>query len=232
MIEFGDIMNEYLLEETVGEQSKRAVVMVGRFNPPTQGHYSAIKLMTAFTVAMGHKVTPIVVVVANDNTSKDLKRNPLSAEDRIKFMTASGNANGVKFITSKTAFDAFKDVRKAGFEPYAIAAGSDRAAKYIELLDKYFTAADGSKLKHIILPGLDERADPDDGVPSEELLDMAENGKEIPIHMMSASMARLAVKLGKKKAFASILGVNQKLADIIFKKVKISLNSPNAEIKK
>jgi hypothetical protein len=172
-----------------------------------------------------HKgVVPIVVVVAGAETSKDLSKNPLSAEDRIKFMTASGRANGVKIITAPSAMAAFEEVRKAGYEPYAIAAGSDRASKYIELLDKYFTGPNGEKLEHVVMPGLEERSDPDDeGTPSEEILAIAEKGEDIPVHMISGSMARLAVKMGYKVAFAKILGVKQSLSDIIFKKVAASL---------
>ena len=115
-------------EETVGEQPKKAVVMVGRMNPPTAGHYKVIDLMKKFE-RTNKGVTPIVVVVAGKETSKDLKKNPLSAEDRVKFMTASGKANGVKFIIAPSAFAAFEEVRKAGYEPYGIAAGSDRGTK-------------------------------------------------------------------------------------------------------
>lgn len=220
---------QFLFEETVGEQSKLAVVAVGRFNPPTAGHYKVIDLMKKFA-RLNKGYTPIVVVVAGAGTSKDLHKNPLTAEDRVKFMTASGKANGVKFIISKSAFDAFEDVRKEGFEPVAIAAGSDRGSKYLEMLDKYFTKADGSKIKHQVMPGLDEREDPeDDGVPSEEILKMAEDGEEIPVHMISGSMARLAVTMGYQNAFSKILGVDRKLSDLIFKKVKASLDTPVPE---
>jgi len=221
--------DDLLFEETAGEQSKKAVVMVGRMNPPTAGHYKVIDLMKKFA-RTNKGVTPIVVVVAGEKSSKDLKKNPLSADDRIKYMEASGKANGIKFITAPSAFAAFESVRQAGYEPYAIAAGSDRGDKYLELLDKYFTDKDGGKLKHVIMPGLDAREDPDDdGTPSEEVLAIAEKGGEIPVHMISGSMARLAVKLGYKKAFAMILGVNQSLADIIFKKVAAALDAPEPE---
>lgn len=214
---------EELFEETVGKQQKRAVVMVGRFQPPTSGHYKVIDLMKKFE-RTNKGVTPIVVVVAGEKTSKDASKNPLTAEDRVKFMTASGKANGVKFIVAPSAFMAFEEVRKAGFEPYAIAAGSDRASKYIELLDKYFTDKDGKKLPHVVMPGLKEREDPDDeGVPSEEVLQMAEDGEDIPIHLISGSMARLAVKLGYKNAFAKILGLDRKLADSVFKKLQAAI---------
>jgi len=214
-----------LFEETVGMQSKRAVVMVGRMNPPTAGHYKVIDLLKKF--ARENKgVVPVVVVVAGKETSKDKSKNPLTGEERVKFMQASKKANGIQFIISGSAFAAFEDVRKAGYEPYAIAAGSDRASKYLEMLDKYFTGPDGKKLEHVIVPGLKDREDPDDeGTPSEEVLELAEKGEEIPLHLISGSMARLAVKLGYKVAFAKILGVDQKLADLIFKKVEAALGS-------
>lgn len=212
-----------LFEETVGQQPKKAVVMVGRMNPPTGAHYKVIDLMKKFA-RKNKGVSPIVVIVAGKETSKDLQKNPLSAEDRIKFMTASGKANGVKFIEAPSAFAAFEEVRKAGFEPYAVAAGSDRGAKYLEMLDKYFTDKDGGKLQHVVMPGLQDREDPeDDGVPSEEILKLAEEGEDIPVHLISGSMARLAVKLGLKNAFAKILGVDRKLSDLIFKKIETAL---------
>lgn len=218
-----------VFEETVGAQSKRAIVFIGRFQPPTKSHYHVIDLMKKF--ARENKgVTPIVVVVAGKETSKDTKKNPLSAEDRVKFMSASGNANGVKIITAPSAFAAFESVRESGYEPYAIAAGSDRGSKYLEMLDKYFTAKDGSPLKHVLMSGLKDREDPDDdGTPSEEVLELAENDEEIPIHLISGSMARLAVKLGKKKALAKILGVSQTLSDAIFKKIAVALDAPEPE---
>jgi hypothetical protein len=220
-----------LFEETVGQQPKKAIVLVGRFQPPTAAHYKVIDLMKKFA-RKNKGVSPIVVIVEGKETSKDLQKNPLSSEDRVKFMTASGKANGIKFIVAPSAFAAFEEVRKAGFEPYAVAAGSDRGKHYIELLDKYFTSSDGTKLEHVIMPGLQDREDPeDDGVPSEEVLKLAEEGEDIPPHLISGSMARLAVKLGLKNAFARILGLDRKLSDLIFKKIETALSTPEPEKK-
>jgi hypothetical protein len=220
---------EYLFEETVGEQPKKAVVMVGRMNPPTAGHYKVIDLMKKFA-RLNKGVIPIVVVVAGKETSKDKQKNPLSAEDRIKFMSASGKANGVKFLIASSAFAAFEEVRKDGYEPFGIAAGSDRGAKYKEMLDKYFTTTDGKPLKHEVISGLEEREDPEDeGKPSEEVLLMAEAGEDIPVHLISGSMAREAVKLGLKKAFAKITDLDQKLANMMFKKIEAALAEQEPE---
>lgn len=227
------MQEQYLLEETVGKQDKKAVVFIGRFQPATKSHFMVIDFMKKFE-RLNKGVKPIVVVVAGAGTSKDTHKNPLSAADRISYMSNSGLANGIKFIQASSAFAAFEEVRKAGYEPYAIAAGSDRAEKYLELLDKYFKDENDKTLPHVIMPGLETREDPDDetGVPSEDVLLDAEKGGDIPTSMISGTMARLAVKLGLKKAFAKILGVNQKLADSIFNKIQDVLNTPEPEPEK
>jgi hypothetical protein len=215
-----------LLEETLPMQPKKAVVMLGRMNPPTVGHYMVINSMKKYI--REHKdVTPFIVVIAGKETSKDLSKNPLSAEDRLKFIKASGKADGIQMFEAGSVFAAFEKLRELGYEPYAVAAGSDRAKKYIELLDKYFTD-DGKKLPHEIVPGLKEREDPDDeGTPSEEILKLAEDGEDIPLFMISGSMARLAVKLGYKVAFSKIVGLPQKLSDMMFAKVQRALGVAN-----
>jgi nicotinamide mononucleotide adenylyltransferase len=73
---------DLLLETSVPEQPQRAAVAVGRFNPPTLGHYKVIKLMKKFIVNnpnLGLDQLPIVVVIDGEETGKDLQRNPLTA---------------------------------------------------------------------------------------------------------------------------------------------------------
>ena len=211
---------DFLIEETVGEQPKRAVVMVGRLNPPTAAHLKVIDLMKKYARTT-KGVEPVVVIVNGEKTSKDKSKNPLSVEDRIKFLNASGKANGVKILSAGSAFAAFEEVRKAGFEPYAIAAGSDRAKGYKEMLDKYYTSSEGKTLHHEVMSGLAEREDPeDDGVPSEEVLKLAEKGEDIPTHLISGSMAREAVKQNLPKAFEKIVGLPEKLSKMMFDKIR------------
>lgn len=208
-------MDEFLLEETVGFQSKKAVIMVGRFQPPHAGHYKVIDNMKLFLRKnKDYSVTPIVVVINGTKTSADKSKNPLTPEERIKFMQASGKANGVNFLISDSAFAAFEDVRKAGFEPIVIAAGSDRANKYVELLDKYFKNGDQS-IDHFALPGL-ERTDADDN----EL-----KSNDVDVSKVSGSMARAAVEAGYEDVFANIVGLSNKpkLAKLLFNKIKTSM---------
>ena len=222
---------DYILEETVGQQPKRVAVAVGRLNPPTRGHYKVIDAMKAFIRAnpkLNLEAMPVLVIVAGEKTSKDKSKNPLTAEERKSFIEASGKANGVKVLTSSSAFAAFEDVRKAGFEPIAVAAGSDRAAKYIELLDKYFKTDDDKPIKHYMVPGLDRDQD-DEVADGPEAFDMIarmiEDGDEVDDAQISGTLARYLVKNGKEQAFAYVVGLEKKpkLAKQMFDKVKAAL---------
>ena len=226
-------MSEILYEaDTVGEQSKRAVVMVGRMNPPTRGHYKVMDAMKAFIrdkKKLNLEATPIVVIVAGEKTGADKSKNPLTAEERKSFLESSGRANGVKFIVAPSAFAAFEEVRKAGFEPIAIAAGSDRAPGYLTMLDKYFTKADGSAIKHVTVPGLDRDMDDDAAVSGEDGYEMIgrmiEDGDKVDDAQISGSLARHFVKANKAKAFAYVVGLEAKpkLAATMMKKIKTAM---------
>lgn len=218
--------------QTVGEQKTRAAVAIGRFQPPTAGHYKVIDTMKGFirtNPELKLSATPIVVIVDGEKTSQDKKQNPLTPEERIKFMSSSGKANGVIFITAPSAFAAFEEVRKAGYEPIAIAAGSDRADKYVGLLNKYFTKADGSKIEHMAIPGLERdnqegKAEKKSGA-MQRALDALKSGTELDTSEVSGSMARRAVELGYEEEFAQIVGLGNKpkLAKLMFDKIKASM---------
>jgi hypothetical protein len=217
----------YEAAETVGEQTHRAVVAVGRFQPPTRGHYKVMGAMKAF-IRDNHDlnlaVQPVVVIVAGEKTGADKTKNPLTADERKSFMESSGNANGVKFLIAGSAFAAFEEVRKAGFEPIAIAAGTDRAAGYLKMLDKYFTKADGTPIKHMVVPGLERDQDDDvnDGDDAfDMIIRMINDGDEVDDAQISGSLARYAAKKGEAKAFAYIVGLEKKpkLAEKLISKI-------------
>lgn len=226
-------MTDFLFEGWVSPtpmQNKKAVVMMGRMNPPTAGHLYVIGKMWSY--AQKNKLVPIVIVVSGAKSSQDKSKNPLDAETRISYLkSAIPSANGMKFmICDGGGPKAFEAVREAGFEPYAVAAGSDRAPGYIKILDDMFLGSNNEKLEHQVMPGLQDREDPpDDGTENEDMLQEIENGAEPQIHMISGSMARLAVKLRLKKAFAKILGVSEKTSSVIFDKVKRALDSDAEE---
>lgn len=177
-------------------QSKRAVVAVGRFSVPTIGHYRVINAMKQFirkNKKHNLEPTPIVVIVNGKETSKDKQKNPLSPEQRIKFMQASGKANGVKFLIAGSAYDAFAKVRAEGYEPIAVAAGDDRSDGYLQMLDKYFKTPDGKEIQHHMVPGLERK-----------------NEKGVTEKNASGTMIRLAAKLGHYDEFLKLSGLEEK----------------------
>ena len=219
-----------MLFESVGQQKRRAAVVIGRYQPPTIGHYSvfdAVKKFIRDNADLRLDAVPIVVVVAGKETSKDKSKNPLTANERISFMTGSGKANGIKFLVASSAFDAFEEVRKAGFEPIAIAAGSDRADKYLEMLDKYFKTKDGKQIKHyaITLQRVAENKEHKKTAGLDDILKYM--GDEIPTDMVSASLARRAVELDEFEKFVVITGLSEKpeLARKMFDKIKHSMET-------
>lgn len=229
----------YLSEATVGEQQRRAVVVVGRFQPPTAGHYALLDQVKKYirdNPDIKLDPIPIVVVVDGKKTGKDKTKNPLSANERISFMTGSGKANGVKFLSAPSAFEAFEAVRKAGFEPIVVAAGSDRAEKYKELLNKYFKDKSGNPIVHAALSlgrDADSAVEVSNAIDKKAALDdiLQYMGDEIPANMVSASLARHAVLSNEPEKFALIVGLANKpqMAQLLFNKIKASMESTNGD---
>lgn len=225
-------------EALPGRQSKKVVVTVGRFNPPTRGHYKMISAMKAFirnNPDLKLEAIPVVVIVAGSKSDKDLQRNPLSGDERKSFMESSGHANGVKFLVAPSAFAAFAAVRNEGLEPIVVAAGSDRLPGYLKMLDDYFTEdgtptkSGGKKIQHHSVPGLKRDADQETEDGDEyykKVIDMINDGDKVDDAMISGSLARYAVKNEKRKAFAYIVGLDKKhkLADKMFDKIKGALS--------
>lgn len=201
--------------EQVNSKMKPAVVMIGRFNPPTAGHYFVMDAMKKYIREndLGVK-SAVVVIVDGEETGKDKSRNPLTAHERQMFITASGKANGIKILTAKNGFDAFTACRAAGYEPIAIAAGSDRADHYLDLLDKYFNKdSNGQKITHEKVPGLDR--DMQTKVPD----------GEIDVKAISGSMARHAAEHGYEEEFIKIVGLEKSpaLGKKLYNKVKAAI---------
>lgn len=191
-------------------KKKPAVVMIGRFNPPTAGHYFVMDAMKKYIRENKLNVaSAVIVIIDGEKTGKDKAKNPLSAHEREMFIKASGKANGIHILTAPNAFDAFTLCRKRGFEPIAIAAGSDRADHYVELLDTYFKKDESGKtIQHEKVPGLTRKStDPND--------------LKTDIKAISGSMARAAALHGFEEEFIKIVGLEDKpeLARKLFKKV-------------
>jgi len=223
-----------LFEDVPPPGSKRVAVVVGRFNPPTKGHYQVIDSVKKFIrekKTLNLQAAPVVVVIGGGKSDQDKSRNPLTVNERIYFMENSGNAVGVTFRSAKNAFEAFTQLRAAGLEPVAVAAGSDRAADYLRILDQYFKDEKDQPIKHykIDLPRA-ASAVKDDGDKEkrmDSILQALKDGDGVGIEHISGSLARRAAELDYFEEFVKITGLEKNLpaAKSLFRKVKDALGS-------
>jgi uncharacterized protein YneF (UPF0154 family) len=225
--------DKLLVEALPPEQSKRVAFMIGRLNPPSQGHYKVISKMKEFirkNPDLNLDAKPVIVIIAGVKSSEDKKKNPLTADERISFLEASGKANGCIFLTAKSGFVALGVIRDNGYEPIAIGAGSDRAEEYKKLLDKSFNKPDNTEIKHFIIPGLDrldsaiETKKNEKAKALDDTLNSLKTSGNLDDDAISASVARRAVELGYLEEFTKIVGLENKpnLAKTMFNKLRKS----------
>jgi glycosyltransferase involved in cell wall biosynthesis len=215
--------------------SKRVAVVVGRFNPPTKGHYEVISAVKKFIrqhPELRLETGPAVVVIGGSKADTDKKRNPLTVEERTVFMKASGRADGALFFSAPDAFKAFSTLREKGYEPVVVAAGSDRLKAYKDILDKYFKGPDDKPITHhtLALARDADAVETKKGEKSAAVDSTLESGKDsgkFSTSEISGSLARRAVELGYEEEFAKIVGLENKpdLAKKMFGKIKASLGS-------
>jgi hypothetical protein len=224
----------YLFEAMAAMGSKRVAVVIGRFNPPTLGHYAIfnkVKSVLRANSKFDLDVIPVVIVIGGSKSDADKSRNPLSVDDRIMFMQASGHADGITFMSAKNAYAALANLRNSDLEPIAIAAGSDRIADYKRILDDNFKDPKGEKIRHHTIT---LQRDEDSGVELnaqdkndalDTLLDELKKTGKIDIDLISGSLARRAVELNRLEEFSIITGLKSKpvLAKKMFGKIQTSL---------
>jgi hypothetical protein len=223
-----------LFEDAPPMASKKVAVVIGRFNPPTKGHYAVINEVRKFIKShpkLGLESNPVVVVVGGSKSDLDKKRNPLTVDERILFMSSSGQANGVIFFTAKNAFEALTVPRQNGFEPIAVAAGSDRIDDYIKILDKHFKTPDDKPIEHLAIKlqrddSAVETGKEEKQAAMDKALKSAASGEDLETDIISGSLARRAVELGYEEEFAKIVGLEGKpvLAKKMFKKIKDAIS--------
>jgi hypothetical protein len=132
--------------------SKKVAVVIGRFNPPTIGHYKligqAVKELKSNPKFKGLEIAPVVIVIGDNDKHKklfsdlksgdeklkkvalkELMRNPLSPADRISIMQHSGKLGIIPsnhYFSAANPVLALNKLRDSGLEPIAIISGSDR----------------------------------------------------------------------------------------------------------
>lgn len=123
------------------ESSKEIIVTFGRFNPPTIGHEENIEAIAK--ISSSRKA----VFKIYSSQSEDPKKNPLSYEDKIRFMRKMFPKYGRNIILDRSIKNVFNAAAAAyddGFTKFTLAVGSDRVAEFKALLSKY----DGVKGTH------------------------------------------------------------------------------------
>lgn len=222
-----------LFEAITPMQNKKVAVIIGRFNPPQIGHYKLVNDVKNWIKKhpkLDLEVMPIIVVIGGSKADSDTQRNPLSIDDRIAFMQGSGRCNGIKFLSAPNAFIALEEVRKAGYEPIAVASGSDRMDGYITMLDKYYQDDQGNSIKHYKIE-VDRDSDAVETNKDKkhdsmvDIINKMQDGDDVEIDKISASLARVAVDMDAKEEFAKIVGLENSpaLAAKMFKKIKIAM---------
>lgn len=125
--------------EFTEERIKTAVITFGRFQPFTIGHEKLINKVASLADGNNYRIYT--------SQSHDNKKNPLSYEDKIKFMRKAFSKHGRNIIEDTSIhniFDALVKLSKQGYTRVTLVVGSDRIPEFDKLLSRY----NGVKAKH------------------------------------------------------------------------------------
>ncbi len=123
-------------EEEEGEalESTGAVIVFGRFNPPTIGHE---KLLKAAATQAKREDADLAIYPSR---TQDKKKNPLDPKTKIGFMKSmfpDYEENIFDDNNAKTIFDVLTAKYAAGYKSVTIMVGQDRLAEFQGLAQKY-----------------------------------------------------------------------------------------------
>lgn len=114
------------------EADKAIVVAFGRFNPPTIGHEKLLDKVGSVARSVPYRIYP--------SQSQDAKKNPLSFQEKVKFMRKMFPKHGRQIIMDagvKNAFQMCSKLYDQGFNKVTMVAGSDRVTEFETILNKY-----------------------------------------------------------------------------------------------
>jgi nicotinamide mononucleotide adenylyltransferase len=117
---------EYLVEA----EEKHGVLAFGRMNPITSGHEAVVNKL--HSVAKEHNASHQLVV----SHSQDAKKNPLTAEQKVKHAKNAFPGTNVKAASkeSPTILHHAAEMHKQGVQHLHVVAGSDRKDEMHNLL--------------------------------------------------------------------------------------------------
>ena len=132
-------------------------ITFGRFNPPTVGHEKLLTKVAQEAKGGAYRIYP--------SQSQDPKKNPLSPNEKVKFMKQAYPDHADAISTSadlRTIFDVLVSLNDEGFSEVKIVVGGDRVSEFNSLAQKY--NGDLYEFENILVVSAGDR-DPDaDGV--------------------------------------------------------------------
>jgi len=103
---------------------------LGRYNPPTLGHFESLKALKSQANVLG--VRAEVFVIEGEQTSKDKQKNPLSAKQRVEILKSW--FPDIHFDVASSAYEVMEVLQVQGKRPKIWVAGTDRVPRYKQLL--------------------------------------------------------------------------------------------------
>ena len=166
-MKFSDFLRE--------QKEKHAVLAFGRMNPITSGHEKLVNKVKDIAAKVGGSHHIVL------SHSQDAKKNPLTAEQKVKHAKNAFPGTNFTAASSKapTFFDHAEKLHKQGVTHLHMVGGSDRTDEYHRLLHKYNGTHEGARFnfKKITVHSAGER-DPDaEGVTGMSASKMREHAK-------------------------------------------------------
>ncbi len=118
------------VKESASEKS--IVFTFGRFNPPTNGHEKLMDKVASVAKGGAYRIYA--------SQSTDPKKNPLTYDEKIKFMRKMFPKHARNIIADKsikTAIEVISKLYAEGFTKVTMIVGSDRVDEFHALLNKY-----------------------------------------------------------------------------------------------
>jgi DNA-binding LacI/PurR family transcriptional regulator len=198
---------EKILSDVAPKQNGKAVFIFGRMNPPTLGH----ELLISKAVEESRKERADCYVILSK--TQDKKKNPIPYDHKINAINAAlPNVNFIDSDNIKTIFDAVQFLIDKGYTDLTLVCGSDRAAEYDALFNKYINNPDPEKrlnLTSFKTAVAGENRDPDSDDASG----------------VSATKARNLAKAGDFDTFKKILptGMPEDQAEVLYNDIRQNL---------
>ena len=152
-----DVSQDDTGEASPAQDQGSIAITFGRFNPPTVGHEKLLRKVEQEAKGGAFRIYP--------SQTQDPKKNPLSPNEKIKFMKMAypDYANAISTSSEmRTIFDVLRSLSEEGYTEVKIVVGGDRVSEFNSLAQKY--NGDLYEFENILVISAGDR-DPDaDGV--------------------------------------------------------------------